>query len=133
MKAWLVALVLCAAGAVAHAQSAAPLPAPFNLPGQGSANVLPAPIALPVPVAPSTTTQPAHDSTDATKNNTLFAIKVIAGLIILMVLAYLGGHRSVVRFQERLGIGGVITAGFPFVALGALASHPDIAILNHDV
>jgi Kef-type K+ transport system membrane component KefB len=74
-----------------------------------------------------------HATTEDTKENTLFAIKVIAGLIVLMVLAYLGGHRRVVRFQERLGIGGVITAGFPFVALGALASQPDIGILNTDV
>ena len=138
MKAWLVALVLCAAGAVAHAQ---PLPAPFAIPGlDGSAEPLPAPITLPGAFAPAHSDQPAmehqtsgHDTTHDTKDNTLFAIKVIAGLIILMVLAYLGGHRSVVRFQERLGIGGVITAGFPFVALGALASQPDIAILNADV
>src|SRR4051812_48217052 len=109
MRAWLVALALCAAGVAVHAQ---PLPAPITLPGQGSQRTLPAPIALPGAVAPATTEQPAmepqtsgHDSTHDTKNNTLFAIKVIAGLIVLMVLAYLGGHRSVVRFQERLGIG----------------------------
>lgn len=137
MKAWLIALALCASGAVANAQ---PLPGPITLPGQGSEQALPAPMGLPVPVAPASTDEHAmeHQATGAsttrdTKNNTLFAIKVIAGLIILMVLAYLGGHRSVVRFQERLGIGGVITAGFPFIALGALASHPDIAILNPDV
>lgn len=138
MRAWLIALALCASG-VAHAQQA-PLPGPITLPGQGSEQPLPAPMGLPVPIAPATTDQPAMEhqaagasTTRDTKNNTLFAIKVIAGLIILMVLAYLGGHRSVVRFQERLGIGGVITAGFPFIALGALASHPDIAILNPDV
>lgn len=138
MKAWLIALALCAAGAAAHAD---PLPAPINLPGQQrGSQQLPAPIELPGSFAPASSDQPAmehqtsgHDSTEDTKDNTLFAIKVIAGLIILMVLAYLGGHRSVVRFQERLGIGGVITAGFPYVALGALAAHPDIAILNDDV
>jgi Kef-type K+ transport system membrane component KefB len=68
-----------------------------------------------------------------TAENTWFAIKVIVGLVSLMVLAYLGGHRRVIRFQERLGIGGVITAGFPFVALGAIASLPSVAILNADV
>ncbi|MBL0219959.1 MAG: hypothetical protein IPQ07_39595 [Myxococcales bacterium] len=51
----------------------------------------------------------------------------------LVVLAYLGGHRKVVRFQERMGISGVITAGFPFVALGLIASLPSIGILNGDV
>jgi Kef-type K+ transport system membrane component KefB len=38
-----------------------------------------------------------------------------------------------VRFQERLGIGGVITAGFPFVALGVIASRPSIGILGPEV
>jgi Kef-type K+ transport system membrane component KefB len=65
--------------------------------------------------------------------NTLFAIKVIGGLVGLVVLAYLGGHRRVVRFQERLGITGVITAGFPFVALGLFASRPWVGILGPDV
>lgn len=134
MKPWLIALALCMAG-VAHGQ---PLPPPFAVPSeQGSQHE---PVALPDAFAPARSDQPAmehqtsgHDTTAKTKENTLFAIKVIAGLIVLMVLAYLGGHRSVVRFQERLGIGGVITAGFPFVAIGALASQPDIEILNADV
>jgi hypothetical protein len=38
--------------------------------------------------------------------NTLFAIKVIGGLAGLLVLAYLGGHRRVVRFQDRSGSAG---------------------------
>jgi Kef-type K+ transport system membrane component KefB len=63
----------------------------------------------------------------------VFAIQVIGGLVALVVLAYLGGNRRVVRFQERLGIGGVITAGFPFVALGLVASRPSIGILGPDV
>ncbi|HEX3766051.1 MAG TPA: hypothetical protein VHW23_45455 [Kofleriaceae bacterium] len=64
---------------------------------------------------------------------TVFAIQVVGGLVALFVLAYLGGHRRVVRFQERLGIGGVITAGFPFVALGLIASRPAIGILGPEV
>jgi Kef-type K+ transport system membrane component KefB len=68
-----------------------------------------------------------------TREDTLFAIKVIGGLVALMVLAYLGGHRRVVRFQERLGIGGVITAGFPFVALGAVASSDAVGVLTPHV
>ena len=77
-------------------------------------------------LAPPAAAPPAQEvvaPTDATENS-LFAIKVIGGLVALLVLAYLGGHRQVVRFQERLGIGGVITAGFPFVALGAIATPP---------
>jgi len=119
--------------------------APFVPGTQGSDKSLPAPISLPVPVhggsgsasgsGSGSAEAPKADthSTEATKHNTFFAIKVIAGLCVLLVLAYLGGHRKVVRFQERLGIGGVVTAGFPFVAMGAIASHPDVGILSADV
>jgi Kef-type K+ transport system membrane component KefB len=69
----------------------------------------------------------------ATSSNSLFAIKVIGGLIALVVLAYLGGHKRVVKFQEQLGISSAIAAGLPFVILGLVASHPDIAILSGDV
>jgi Kef-type K+ transport system membrane component KefB len=65
--------------------------------------------------------------------NTLLAIKVVAGLVGLLVLAYLGGHRRVLRFQHRLGVSGVITAGFPFVALGVIASRPSVGILSPEV
>ncbi len=68
-----------------------------------------------------------------TATSTWFAIKVIGGLVALLVLAYLGGNRRVVRFQEQLGISGVITAGFPFVALGLIASLPSVGILNSEV
>jgi Kef-type K+ transport system membrane component KefB len=64
---------------------------------------------------------------------TLFAIKLILGLVALAILAYLGGHRSVVRLQERLGIANVIAAGLPFVALGVFAGHPAVGILTGDV
>ncbi len=70
---------------------------------------------------------------ESAKESSLIAIKVIAGLIVLVVLAYLGGNRRVVRFQEQLGISGVITAGFPFVALGLIASLPSVGILSGDV
>jgi Kef-type K+ transport system membrane component KefB len=69
----------------------------------------------------------------STTTDTVFAVQVIGGLVALVVLAYLGGHRRVVQFQERLGIGGVITAGFPFVALGVIASRPAIGILGPEV
>jgi Kef-type K+ transport system membrane component KefB len=70
---------------------------------------------------------------ETTTESTVFAIKVIGGLIALLVLAYLGAHRRVVRFQEQLGISGVITAGFPFVALGLVASLEPVGILNGQV
>lgn len=76
---------------------------------------------------------PAGAPEQSTSEGTLVAIKVIIGLIVLAVLAYLGGHRRVVRFQERLGISGVITAGFPFVALGLIAAQPSVGILGPEV
>jgi Kef-type K+ transport system membrane component KefB len=125
--------------AVAIAQPSNPLVPPIA--NDSDRQALPAPISLPVPVQPETVDAPAaqaekppeQHTAESTKNNTLFAIKVIAGLCALLALAYLGGHRKVVRFQERLGISGVVTAGFPFVALGVIASHPSIGILNEDV
>lgn len=102
----------------------------------------PSPAAPPSPATPTKAT-PKVDHTqqvvvtpgekNKTAMSTWFAIKVIGGLVALLVLAYLGGNRRVVQFQERLGISGVITAGFPFVALGAIASLPSIGILNEDV
>ncbi|MEO6771581.1 MAG: hypothetical protein ABI467_00980, partial [Kofleriaceae bacterium] len=95
----------------------APAPAPAS---PGSAVIVhpPGGTTHGVPPAPR---PPREHADNQTAVSSLFAIKVIGGLVALLVLAYLGGNRRVVRFQERLGISGVITAGFPFVALGALA------------
>jgi hypothetical protein len=60
-------------------------------------------------------------------------IKTVVGLVALLVLAFLGGHDKVVHLQERLGIGGVIAAGFPFVALGLIARQPEVGVLTEGV
>ena len=112
MTRWLTVVLLALGCAVAHAQ-----PAPAAA-GSGSAAAV---------------TQPAPKAEHASEGDVWGAIKVIGGLIALIVLAYLGGDRRVVRFQEQLGISGVITAGFPYVALGLIASHPAIGILSGDV
>jgi Kef-type K+ transport system membrane component KefB len=86
------------------------------------------------PTAPSIKNAPpaaAAEKKPTAKESTLYAIEIIAGLLGLLVLSYLGGNRRVVRFQEQLGISGVITAGFPFVALGLIARRMDI--LSGDV
>jgi Kef-type K+ transport system membrane component KefB len=148
LKKLVVVLLLIPVWAFAQAGSDQPLPA-------GSGVVVPTPARVPVVVSPAAPPKPKAEpkidhpnpgtnrgtqqaivkpgETNKTAVSTWFAIKVIGGLIALLVLAYLGGNRRVVRFQERLGISGVITAGFPFVALGALASLPSIGILNADV
>ncbi len=78
-------------------------------------------------------TSPTSARSSSTRENTVYAIKVILGLTALVVLAYLGGHRRVVRFQERIGIVGVITAGLPFVMLGWIASSSFAGVLTDDV
>jgi Kef-type K+ transport system membrane component KefB len=138
----LVLLILVAFGGVVGAQRPGPPILPGTPGAQKEPSLLPSVRDVPGERAPaagsgSGSAAAPKDAiaapTKSTKDNTLFAIKVIAGLMILLALAYLGGHRKVVRFQERLGIGGVITAGFPFVALGAIASYPSIGILNEEV
>jgi Kef-type K+ transport system membrane component KefB len=75
----------------------------------------------------------APEGPPASAESSLFALKLIFGLAILLVLAYIGGHPRVLRLQERIGIRGVILAGFPFVALGVVASLPEVGVLTDDV
>jgi hypothetical protein len=60
-------------------------------------------------------------------------IKLVLGLAAVFVLAYIGGHRKVVALERRLGVSGVITAGFPMIALGLVLRQPAIGILTDDV
>ena len=123
----LIAIAIVCGCAVAVAQ---PAPSPIPPPAATSPAAPPAPVPSMQAPAGSGVIAPEHADKTKTADNGLFAIKVAGGLVALLVLAYLGGHRRVVRFQERLGISGVITAGFPFVALGLIASLPSVGILN---
>jgi len=122
VRAMVLAMIFVLCGVAA----ADPLPLPWNQPQQ------PTIAGIPISQPHATPEEPAKPHS-TTKEDSLFAIKVIGGLVALMVLAYLGGHRKVVRFQERLGIGGVITAGFPFVALGAIAATDTVGVLTRGV
>ncbi len=86
----------------------------------------PAPISAPTSAAPPPPTKP-------TGNPTGVVLRLVLGLTAIFALAYLGGHRKVVALEQRLGISGVIAAGFPFVALGVIIRQPDIGILTTDV
>jgi Kef-type K+ transport system membrane component KefB len=57
-------------------------------------------------------------------------LRAILGLLALLALAYLGGHPRVRRWEERLKISQVITAGFPFVLLGVVARLPTVGVLS---
>lgn len=163
MRALVVGLALVLACTVARAQSGSPVDAGIGedaafigplLPGQypvdagidapPDAPPIDAGVAIPVDAgvidrdSPSIDlhkagTAGADEKPTGAARSTLYAIKIIGGLVVLLVLAYLGGHRRVVRFQERLGISGVITAGFPFIAMGLIASLPSIGILSGEV
>jgi Kef-type K+ transport system membrane component KefB len=84
----------------------------------------------PVATAPPPAT-PAAPKVEG--NRSRVVIKLVLGFMLLFVVAYVGSHRRVVAAQERLGIGGVIAAGFPFIALGLIVRQPEIGILTHDV
>ncbi len=60
-------------------------------------------------------------------------IRAVLGMSILLALAYLGGHWRVLAFERRLGILHLVTAGFPFFILGAVASSPEVSILSLSV
>lgn len=69
----------------------------------------------------------------APEERTGVVIKTILGLVALLALAYVGGHPRVQRLERTLGLSQVITAGFPFVALGAIARHPAVGVLTDPV
>ncbi|MCC6623989.1 MAG: hypothetical protein IT385_22215 [Deltaproteobacteria bacterium] len=66
-------------------------------------------------------------------DNTGDAIKAILGLVALLGLAYAGGHPIVQRLEVRLRISQVVTAGFPFVFIGLVASMDSVGILSEGV
>jgi hypothetical protein len=61
------------------------------------------------------------------------AIKAILGLLVLLGLAFLGGHPAVQRLERRVGVAQLVTAGFPFVIFGVIAASPDVAVLSPPV
>src|SRR5690606_13014424 len=60
-------------------------------------------------------------------------IRLILALVALLGLAYLGGLPFVQRLERRLRIAQLVTAGFPFVALGILLGLPSVGILTESV
>ncbi len=60
-------------------------------------------------------------------------IKIIFGLVVIVALAYLGGHPTVRALEERLRISHVVAAGFPFVLLGLVARLPSVGIVSDSV
>ncbi len=110
------------AGVPPDAGIAADAPSPEELAAATEERAVDAPVVEAAPEGPP-----------ASAESTLFALKLIFGLVVLLAVAYVGGHPRMLRLQEQIGIRGVILAGFPFVALGLIASLPAVGVLTDDV
>lgn len=84
------------------------------------------------PAAPAPDASPAAPEAGTTEAASS-VVKTILGLLVLLALAYLGGHPRVRRLERALGISQVVTAGFPFVALGLIARLPSVGVLDDRV
>jgi hypothetical protein len=99
-----------------------PLPPPILLPGT------PAPLLI-APPPPAASEPPVLTGLDSAEE----AIRAILGLVALLALAYIGGHPKVQSLEHKLGISHLVTAGLPFVILGAVAHLPAIRVLSDAV
>lgn len=104
------------------------LPPGLTAPGPGVTTPAQTPPAqvTPAPEAQRTPARPPRERPSS-------VIKTILGLVFLLALAYLGGHPRVQQLERRLGIAQVVTAGFPFVALGILARSPAVGLLTDEL
>src|SRR5215467_12936414 len=99
-----------------------PLPPPILLPDTSQ----PLLIAPPPPAASGPPVLTGLDSAQE-------AIRAILGLVALLALAYVGGHPKIQSLERKLGISHLVTAGLPFVVLGAVAHLPAIRVLSDEV
>ncbi|MBP7292129.1 MAG: hypothetical protein KBB21_36220 [Nannocystaceae bacterium] len=133
-----------------EAPTTADEPAIEIVPDLGTAPV-PPPVVLPLPATPpvvdaeqdpgdaerlraylESLLEPSSSQPEvASADRPWFAVKVLIGLLLLLVLAYLGGHPVVHRLERRLGVSRVVAAGFPFLALGLLSHRWEV--LTDDV
>jgi hypothetical protein len=97
---------------------------PPALPERTPSSAVPEPLSLapPPPPEPAAELGPRESASEI--------IRAILGLTSLFALAYLGGHRKVQQIEKRLRISHLVTAGLPFVILGAVAHLPSVGILS---
>ena len=135
MKCGVVILILIAASAF-WGFGQTPEPPPVAAPPVNSP-VLPEPPAI-VPSPPQAPTElpiltappPPKPPQEGFRGSSADVIRVVVGLFVLFGLAYLGGRPSVRQIEQSLGLSHLITAGLPFVFLGAIASHPSVDVLS---
>lgn len=88
--------------------------------------ILIAPAPIPPPPLPA-------DARERSIRSASEVIKVILGLVFIFGLAYLAGNPRVQALENKLQIAQVVTAGLPFVFLGAIADLPGVGILSPTV
>jgi hypothetical protein len=59
--------------------------------------------------------------------------RVVIGLAIALALAVLGAHPKVRALERRLGVTVLISAGIPFLAMGAIFRLPQVGVLTDDI
>ncbi len=79
--------------------------------------------------APEADEGEAHEAASAPR----MVLRTVLALFACLALAYLAGHPRVQELEEVLGISQVVTAGFPFFALGAIAHLPQVGLLPDEV
>lgn len=59
--------------------------------------------------------------------------RVVIGLAMALALAVLGAHPKVQALERRLGVTFLISAGIPFLAMGAIFRLPQVGVLTADI
>src|SRR5262245_27169665 len=59
--------------------------------------------------------------------------RIVIGLAIALALAVLGAHPKVRALERRLGVTVLISAGIPFLAMGASLRRPSVGVLTDDI
>lgn len=77
--------------------------------------------------------EPDHGEAHEPSSAPRMVLRTVLALLACLALAYLAGHPRVQELEEVLGISQVVTAGFPFFALGAIAHLPQVGLLPDEV
>ena len=59
--------------------------------------------------------------------------RVVLGLALALALAVLAAHPKIKALEKRLGITVLISAGLPFLAMGAIFRRDDVGILTPEI
>ena len=122
------------AGAVeADLPDAAADAAPADVPPEAAADAIDeeegaaAPYIVPMTLPPG---PPEAAKPHPIKIKPKVVLRTVLGLLALFILAYAASHPRIVKLEEKLCVSHLVTAGFPFVALGVIARFPQVGILN---